>query len=66
MKKIDYIISWVLVGMFAALAIGSFGSYFFGWRWHCLLFGVLSTYAALTGIATIREDARLDRESSSK
>lgn len=56
MEKIDLIINWTLIMLFVALAVGSFGAFFFGWRWHLILLGVMSTYAGFTMIAGTLED----------
>jgi len=47
MEKIDIIINWTLIMLFVALAIGSFGAFFWGWRWHLILIGMLSGYIAI-------------------
>ena len=56
MEKIDLIINWTLIMLFIALAIGSFGAFFFGWKFHLILLGVMSTYAGFTMIAGTLED----------
>lgn len=47
MEKIDVIINWTLTMLFVALAVGSFGAFFFGWRWHLILIGLMSGYIAI-------------------
>ncbi len=47
MEKIDVIINWTLIILFIALAVGSFGAFFWCWRWHLILIGLMSGYIAI-------------------
>lgn len=47
MEKIDVIINWTLIMLFVAIAIGSFGAFFWGWRWHLILIGLMSGNIAI-------------------
>lgn len=56
MKKIDFIINIVTALLFIAIAVGCFGAFFFGWKFHLILLGVMSCYAGFTMIAGTLED----------
>lgn len=56
MKKIDFIINIVTAMLFIAIAVGCFGAFLWGWRFHLILLGVMSSYAGYTMIAGTLED----------
>lgn len=47
MDKIDFVVNFILIVLFVALAVGSFGAFFWGWRWHLILLGMMSAYIAI-------------------
>ncbi len=51
MKKIDFIINMATAMLFIAIAVGCFGAFFWGWKFHLILLGVMSGYAGFTMIA---------------
>lgn len=56
MKKIDFIINIVTALLFIAIAVGCFGAFFFGWKFHLILIGVMSTYAGYVMMAGTLEE----------
>lgn len=56
MKKIDLIINIVTAMLFIAIAVGCFGAFFFGWKFHLILIGVMSTYAGFVMMAGTLEE----------
>lgn len=58
MKKIDFIINIVITMLFIAIAVGCFGAFFWGWKFHLILLGVMSGYAGGTMIAGTVDEIR--------
>lgn len=56
MKKIDFIINIVMAMLFIAIAVGCFGAFFFGWKFHLILLGVMSSYAGYVMITGTLDD----------
>lgn len=56
MRKIDVIINWTLIMLFIAIAVGCFGAFFWGWRWHLILIGLMSGYIAIGMMAEFFKD----------
>ncbi len=56
MKKIDFIINIVTAMLFIAIAVGCFGAFLWGWRFHLILLGVMSSYAGYVMITGTLED----------
>lgn len=56
MKKIDLIINIITALLFIAIAVGCFGAFFFGWKFHLILLGVMSTYAGYIMIVGTLEE----------
>ena len=56
MKKIDFIINIVIAMLFIAIAVGCFGAFLWGWRFHLILLGVMSSYAGYVMITSTLED----------
>ena len=56
MKKIDFIINIVTAMLFIAIAVGCFGAFLYGWRFHLILLGVMSSYAGYVMITGTLED----------
>jgi fatty acid desaturase len=56
MKKIDFIINIVTAMLFIAIAVGCFGAFLWGWRFHLILLGVMSSYAGYVMITGTLDD----------
>ena len=56
MKKIDFIINIVTAMLFIAIAVGCFGAFLWGWRFHLILIGVMSSYAGYVMITGTLDD----------
>jgi fatty acid desaturase len=56
MKKIDFIINIVTAMLFIAIAVGCFGAFLWGWKFHLILLGVMSSYAGYVMITGTLDD----------
>jgi fatty acid desaturase len=56
MKKIDFIINIVMAMLFIAIAVGCFGAFLWGWKFHLILLGVMSSYAGYVMITGTLDD----------
>jgi fatty acid desaturase len=56
MKKIDFIINIVTAMLFISIAVGCFGAFLWGWRFHLILLGVMSSYAGYVMITGTLDD----------
>ena len=56
MKKINFIINIVTAMLFIAIAVGCFGAFLWGWRFHLILLGVMSSYAGYVMITGTLDD----------
>lgn len=65
MKKIDFIINIVTALLFIAIAIGCFGAFLWGWKFHLVLIGVMSSFAGYVMINDTFDDMA-DKDNNKK